>query len=592
MELLAILAPLLCLARCDAVLPEPRAPIDTQGVVELVSSFLSGSTSGVCVHGKNRALGLFLRQLPPETARLHTTSWNFPLTQHVQLAYGDNMFLITADSAAQLADTVAGTRLPALSRVLLWTWADSAPSAGDVRALGVVDLVWLFQKQAVLAVSTPDGATSLFSLRSEGKFDDAETRVVAEIDRWSPRAQRWQRQSSPFTSLCSTWRSSEPAPRYVLAIRPDRHVKHPQPYIDLLTAIANSLGLRVEWRDEDASFAGELRNRSLTCTLPAVFSFRSGPLWVRRSLSYEFFALNEVKVVVPAGLDPHATLLQAVTDEFSAGLWCATAAAVLGVAVATALAVVAVLGRPLVAALATAPLQTLAPLLGQAPPGRTAHRPLSAVWLLMSVVLAAAYQGLLLRELTTPPGEINSLEQLEDSGLSIRMSKDLFGYGPSYLSDTLRSRMTFVSSKDLQSAVRIAADGRDTAVILPWDLNSELLLSPYLMSKSHKLHSFQLGAPYLSAKLSFTSGSPLREALIRTNAWCLQHGLRLRMVRELVNHNRPDVHAKNDEGLARALSLRQLRPAFLLLAYCYGVSAAVLVGEIIYHKWFDRRGEN
>ncbi|KAE8746765.1 Ionotropic receptor 139 [Frankliniella occidentalis] len=590
MELLpVILAVLLCPAGYDAVLPEPRTLLDTQGVADLVSSFLSGSTTGVCVSGRSRALGVFLTQLPPETARLHINSWSF---QRDHLLHMDDMlFLITADNAAQLADNIAGTRLPSLSRVLLWTWADSAPSAGDMRALGVKDSVWLFQKQTVLAVSTPDGATLLFSL--SGEPGPGGGYVAAEIDRWSPGARRWQRQASPFTKLCSTWRSGEPAPRQILALRPDQRVAHPEPYIDYITALATAMGVGVEWRDDDASVLAAMRNRSLNCTLAAIFAFRSLPQTPRSSVSFAFLAFTPVRVVVPAGLNPHAALLQAVTDEFSAELWCATAAAVLGVAVATALAAMAVLGRPLVAALATAPLQTLAPLLGQAPPGRTAHRPLSAVWLLMSVVIVAAYQGLLLRELTTPPGEIDTLEQLEESGLDIRMSRDLYAYGPQILSHTLQSRLTYVSPDDLDSIVRMAADGRNTAVILQRDMNSHFLLSSYTKSKPQKIHLFQVRVPYLSTRVGFTTGSPLQESIKRVEGWCYQHGLQRRMAIELADLNRVDVRAEDekDDVSMRALSLSELRPAFLLLAYCYCLSTAVLVCEIIYHKWFDRRVE-
>ncbi|KAE8745632.1 Ionotropic receptor 138 [Frankliniella occidentalis] len=597
MELLAILALLLCPAGYDAVLPDPKASFDTQGVAVLVSSFLSGTTTGVCVIGKSRALDVFLGQLPPETARLHTTSWDHHVTQRLQFELSNNMFLITADNSARLAGNMASTTLPALSRVLLWTWADSLPSAVDVRAFSLVNSMWLYQKQTVLAVSTPDGATSLFNLSCEsnrGRFGSGVNLAVAEIDRWLPDVRRWQRQAPPFTRLCSKWRSSDPAPRQVLAFRPGRHVVNPQPYIDFTTAIANSLGVRVEWRDEEPSVFAELRERFLNCSLSLLFSFRTLPMYSRHGVSYEYLSFAPVHVVVPTGMDPHATLLQAVTDEFSTGLWCATVAALLGVTVATALALFAVLDRPLLEALADAPLQTLAPLLAQAPPGRTAHQPLSAVWLLMSVVLVAAYQGLLLRELTTPPGEINTLEQLEDSGLDIRVSKDLLIFNASFLSDTLRSRMTYVSPNDLNLALRMVADGRNTAVILQKDLNSVLLVSSYLTSEPPKLHWFPIGVQYLNAEVAFTTGSPLQELMKRINGWGWQHGLPQRMVDDLANRNRADLHAEheeeNDDALTRPLSLRQLRPAFLLLAYCYSVSAAILVCEIIYHKWFDRRG--
>ncbi|KAE8737501.1 Ionotropic receptor 135 [Frankliniella occidentalis] len=595
MELLAIVALLIFLTGYDAVLPEPRPSLDAQGVADLVSSFVSGSKIGVCINGENHALDVFTRQLPPETARILSRNLTANLEHRLRLPTTDNLLLITAESPSLLADLVASTWTPGLSRVLLWTWAPSAPSTEGVLALGVATPRWLFQKQAALAVSTPGGATSLFALRSGLDRNSREESVnVTEIDRWSPRARRWLRQASPFTKVCTAWRSSEPPPRRVLAIRPHAYVAHPEAYTNFINYFVSRLGVRVDWRDEDRGLYKELEGNAFNCTLSAVFGFRYYPMVARASISFADVRLVPLQVVVPVGLDPHASLLQAVTDEFSAELWYATIAAVLGVAMVTVLATVAVLGRPVVVALATAPLQTLAPLLGQGPPGRTAHRPLSAVWLLMSVVLVAAYQGLLLRELTTPPGDINSLEQLEKSGLDIRITYDLYSFANQFLSDTLRSRTTFVSSGDLGSAVRMAAEERNIAVFLQKDINSHILTSSYVASKPPKVHTFVVCASFLSAKVVLTTGSPLQTPIERSTGWSAQHGLYRRMIKELGIRNR--VHKEAEDGgreqLTRALSLDQLRPAFLLLAYCYGVSAIVFVCEIIYHKWSQGQGGN
>ncbi|KAE8749485.1 Ionotropic receptor 137 [Frankliniella occidentalis] len=595
MEMLAVLALLLCPMGYDAVLPGPRPAPDTQGVGDLVTSFLSGSKGGVFVSGKSRALGTFLGQLPPETPRSLVLSKNTTGFQRLllDLVSTEDMILITGDTATEMANAIASTFLPGLSRILLWTWA---PSAEAALAHPMPTSVWLFGKQTALAVSTPDGGTTLFTLQAPVAVNRTRadgTYTVAEVDNWSPRVGRWLRRAAPFTKLCSTWRGGEP--RLLQAFRPALFVANTKPYADFVSTIAHALRLRLEWLDEeDDHTLRRLLNTSLNCTLPAVLSFRSLPLVRRQSMRNGFLFFSAVQVVVPAGMDPHATLLQAVTNEFSPWLWCATAITLLGVALATALATVAVLGRPLASALANAPLQTLAPLLVQAPPGRTAHRPLSAVWLLMSVVLAAAYQGLLLRELTTPPGEINSLEQLEQSRLDIQMNYELLSYASAILPESVRSRVRYIPPQKLASAVRTAAEERSTAVILQMGLASRLLVSSYQAARPKKLHSFRVGVPYLSARVGYTAGWPLRGRLERFAQLIGEHGLYQQLDNAMAVHNRVNLHPTceevNEGGLTRALSLRQLRPAFLLLAYCYGVSAAVLVCEIIYHKWFDRRG--
>ncbi|KAE8751695.1 Ionotropic receptor 123, partial [Frankliniella occidentalis] len=329
------------------------------------------------------------------------------------------------------------------------------------------------------------------------------------------------------------------------------------------------------------------------------FSFRSFTCRPYTAVEFTDYYVTRTQVLVPIGLGPRASLLQAVTDEFSAGLWWATVGAVLAVAVATALAAVASLGRaPLVAA-ALAPLEALAPLLGQPPPGgRPAYRPLSAVWLLMSVVLAAAYQGLLLGELTAPPGEIDSLEQLEQSGLEVRVSDDLYTEVSALLSPELQSRVSLVAGPDLPAAVWSVADMRNSALVIQNDITSLIAMGPLLRAdakgRRQRLHVFEIGPPLPLAYVAFTAGSPLRGPVTLTMQRQRDHGLVHYLIRTLLlpkgGHNGGGADQPMDvDQPAEPLRLSQLRPAFALLATCHVVAALVFLLEIACHKYSSRK---
>ncbi|KAE8744079.1 Ionotropic receptor 132 [Frankliniella occidentalis] len=604
MQLLAVLALLVCPGAYDAVLPGPSPSPDSQGMADLVASVLSrgkAKQGGVFVLGRAKGLNAFLGQLPAETPRSLVSSTNVRSGTRCELQGAENFVLIAEDSWAELADTVADVEeieFPT-PRVLLWTWAARAglkQGAQGVLAHGVVGDLWLLKRHTALAVSTLGaGGTTLFSLATNTKRQV----VVTEIDRWSSRDRRWQRRASPFTLCSTTWSSgggaaAQPAPSQIIAVRPDHYVL-PGPYVDFVATMAKSLGaalgkpVHVEWIEKGEDAVDGLETLRC-CALSAAVSFRAATVHISPEVSYAFFVMIPVQVVVPAGLN-QTPLLQAVTDEFSAELWCATVVAVLGVAMATTLATRAILGLPLPSALNTALLQTLAPLLSQPPPGRTAHRPLAAVWLLMSVVIAAAYQGLLLKELTTPPGEINTLEQLEQSGLDCRMSRDLYQVDKFYLTEALRSRLTYVRLADLDAVVRDVADGRNSALIIRKDTISEILLSPYLKSSPPRLHSFETGNEYLGAYFKYTSGSPLQRPVVKFSLLAREHGIDLHMTQIIENKKSVDSRGgPDDEHLTRPLSLAQVLPAFLLLADGFVVAALVLAVEIVYHRWFAGRG--
>ncbi|KAE8741701.1 Ionotropic receptor 129 [Frankliniella occidentalis] len=597
MARLVFLALALCPGAYDAVLlPDPRPSPDSPGVAvaELVSHFLRGTTGGVLVYGRGRGLDAFLVQLPPEVPRSlsfkQSGAFNSRLL-HRGVGNTHNIVLIAGDDRARLLNAINRTA-PAYYRVLVWIRA-----ARLEHVLGLVNPLWVASNQVALAVSLTNGTTLLLNSTLRFVKESSTFSVdLTPIDQWVPTVRRWQRRASPFPKLCSAWRShhqagGDRANFKLLAFLPDPNLEQPGDYVDLVNTLTRSLGqtVDVEWMHEESDGArDELRRRTFGCTLDALVTYRSSPTrsnWPEiRNVDP---TLIKMQVVVPAGLQrvPH---LQALTVEFSAELWCATVVAVVMVTMATVLAARLVLGLPLATAWTAAPLQALAPLLAQAPPGRTAHRPLSAVWLLMSVVLTAAYQGLLLRELTAPPGEINSLEQLEQSGLDIRMSAEWYEYGQYFLSAKLRPRLTHFPPLDLHTRVQEMLQNRNTALVIQNDMSSKLILSPYLTSTPKRLHVFGVGHQLLVTQVWCTTSSPFIKPLRKAGLRAREHGLLAHMVTSTSVRQGANVRPGHEERLTRPLSLRQLQPAFWLLAYGSGMSTLALAGEIAYKKFVSR----
>ncbi|KAE8744891.1 Ionotropic receptor 131 [Frankliniella occidentalis] len=581
-----LVALVLCPWACDAIPLVPAPPTDSQGMADLVASFLMGTTAAVRVYGRARGLGAFLKQLPAELPRTAASKWNGAFDSRLDTEVGVNRLLVIAeDSRAQLIATI-NAAAPSPSRVLLWTWA-ARPEDGLVLESSCL---WILDRQVAQAVSVLNGPTFLFTVAAKVLNESLALSLnMTQIDRWSPRARRWQHRAAPFLKFCSTWSPHQSgtnlAIRQIYAVLPRQYSAYPESYIDFVTSLMNSLNqpVHLHWRYDVHGYK-DVHARLLNCTLDAAITYDTSVMRFAPEIRYASQYLTTMQVIVPAGLH-RVNLLQAVTAEFSAELWWATVVAVSVVTMATVLVTRVFVGQPWATALTVAPLLTLAPLLGQPSPIGTTHRPLAAVWLLMSVVIVAAYQGLLLRELTAPPGEIDSLEQLEDSGLDIRMSMNLYIVRQQIPSDLLRSRITYVLPEDVVSTVRTLAEKRNFALVLQRDTNMELILSPYLTSIPKKLHAFNIGFPFMVVQVWLTAGSPLEAPLQKALRLFQQHGLLLHMFRSTCTKLGINIGVDLDEQLVQPLSLRQLRPAFLLLACGLGISSLVFVSEIVYNKF-------
>ncbi|KAK3912858.1 putative glutamate receptor [Frankliniella fusca] len=324
-----------------------------------------------------------------------------------------------------------------------------------------------------------------------------------------------------------------------------------------------------------------------SCNLSAYLAMESIPVTTYPHLTFGDVTIKGTMVVVPSGLARVPQPLRAVTAEFSGHLWAATAAGLLAVILAMAGAWVC-RGRASLPALADAALEATAPLLAQPPPARPAHRPLTAVWLLMTVVIAAAYQGLLLRELTAPEREINSLEDLERSGLDVSVSTVLQHFEDSLLTPALRDRARYFKKEQLPSLLHHVSDGRNAAVVLTSSSMNMVILAQHARKRPMRMHLFELPKWSMQASGIFTKGSPLQEDFTSIDLRAKGAGLKYKLWKMLLD----TFHGSNRDpssGALRALSLRQLLPAFILLGAGHCLAALVLAVEVLVHRYARRQ---
>ncbi|KAE8738126.1 Ionotropic receptor 202, partial [Frankliniella occidentalis] len=226
----------------------------------------------------------------------------------------------------------------------------------------------------------------------------------------------------------------------------------------------------------------------------------------------------------------------------------------------------------------------LAPLLGQAPgtppPAGNALRPLLGVWLLVCVVLVAAYQGLLLGKLSTaqPHGEINSLQDLGDSGLPVHVSWAVFNQLDGVLPENVRRKLVvhrFVNPIDF-IVNRVVVD-RNCALIVEMDDGVARGIRSWLTT-TKSLHFFTTGASFLRINGLWSRGSPLGQAIAATLRGSLEGGLSQRF-NALADFAERLTREKTMAALspARPLTLRQMYPAFLCLLGGHILGAAVFV---------------
>ncbi|KAK3917389.1 Methylthioribose-1-phosphate isomerase [Frankliniella fusca] len=294
--------------------------------------------------------------------------------------------------------------------------------------------------------------------------------------------------------------------------------------------------------------------------------------------------LVSLTVLVPAGRGPRPLPLAAVTAEFSAELWAGTALALAAVSLALAAAWWCSDRGALAAALQAGALHAVAPLLAQAPPAAAAHspRPLYAVWLLASVVLVAAYQGLLLSELTRPPTDIDSPEQLARSGLDVLLPVGLWNVGLDLLPPALRRRARFVERPDLGAALHRVVEDQDAALIVFGPQLATLMESQRAArgTREFTLHSFELPFEIMGAFALASTGSPLAAPFQDHMLRAQEAGLFQQAITGSTDVLSPGVSA----DWVHPLSLDEVLPAFVLLAAGQCAAGVVFLLEVLWHR--------
>ncbi|KAE8750310.1 Ionotropic receptor 148 [Frankliniella occidentalis] len=581
-----------------SIVDVPVSP-EARGAAALLSAFLPPHKAGVLLVGRVHWANAFLRRLPRYTPRVLLTD-PFPayyteatsLNAHLHLRH--NILMVVADRPEVLAASVAN-EMPRIPRALLWTTV--ARTAEEV-VLNRTFLEYITRRRmcsdyTVLALSAPDGTTTLYELETRGCTSSGNS--VQEIDRWSPADQMWLWGSAPFHQFCDQWKPPpSPSDPYILITIAnskdvieqsnliEQHNRLPRKIIHLSRSY-----LRVNGPD----YKRHVANRSMHCRLDAILYYHPLPPPNAGEIS-TYFCVEEGHVVafVPSGLGAAANPFAAVLEEFSPPVWLSTGLAVLCTAATLACAVHRGRTRQLALGMgmALAPLLAQPAVPGSLPPARHALRPLLGLWLLVCLVVVAAYQGLLLRKLFTanPSGEINSLTDLQQSGLPVYASNEALELVEDLLPEEVRNRVTrwhFVNTRKLIGDKVVRARNASLIIYMDRDLKRRLM---HWFAPNKVLHYFAIRSFSLQTCSSWTRGSPLGAAVAKIIRRSEQAGLRLRY------HELQDLRAElarekrtRAAGLVQTLSLRQMYPAFLFLVGGLVLGAAIFVSEWFIFPW-------
>ncbi|KAE8736726.1 Ionotropic receptor 230, partial [Frankliniella occidentalis] len=354
-------------------------------------------------------LDALLRRLPPGMPRVLLET-RYPWDSYAwDEGMGDNVILLARDDPVNLLVDLARTAIPTnplfSSRLLLVTSASSFQAVVEH-----VTLSWDCPRTAALVVAYPDGSAALLRVQqvdcSPRNASTTSTESIQLLDRWSPSSGLWEAEVNPLVPFSGYYRGFVRPPGYrprmlvtAMAAK-NRKISFYQRAL-FMAKMLNLIPIEITYdvfsrKRSNKDIVFHLWYRSdvvfLHGGLPAMPRAADYQAYVR---SYEFLVteISRVVYVVPAGLGARRHPLQALVAEYPPALWCLTLLAALSVAV--------VLTRSSACGPAEAPalLRALAPLLAQPPPGRRSHHPLLGAWMLACVVLAAAYQGLLLKML-------------------------------------------------------------------------------------------------------------------------------------------------------------------------------------------------
>ncbi|KAK3916230.1 putative MFS-type transporter [Frankliniella fusca] len=573
-----VVFPLLCAlgARADIAVGDMSTANEAAAAAALLSAFLPPYTAGVVVIGRARWTGDLLRALPEGTPCVLLDSdvrYNEADRLVVAVQHVHHVLLVLADAPRDLRRI---RTLPMIRRALFWTRVARSPLEFLEDEI-VVRHLWHTRRcgdETVLALTDAGGTVNLYADNNRTKCNGNASPFIF-VDRWSVEEQRWLRGAPLFLRFCDKW-SPPPGPATtplnLLTIGPREVVKNiaitaddvaryalkPRKVINthLTTGNASVIFNVVNTRSSNCSLDGLAVGYSLPPSSPAELS----SLYSER--------MSSIVVVVPAGLGPVISPLAAVAQEFSPAVWLCTALAALGTAATLAWALRRDRGDAL--------LLALAPLLGQAPPPPPAAspslHPLLGAWLLVCVVLAAAYQGLLLGMLSSarPRGEIDSLQALDESGLPVQSNFDVFHTIEDKLSESLRHRVKISEESALPTVVyQQAALNRERAFIMFSDAATERMIEKWKVYDKI-VHAFQIapGQPRMFA--FWHKGSELGDIMTKMvgREWQAGMGRFYQRQEEFKSkmESRKVVSSTDAQAGVRPLTLAMMRPAFLFLA--------------------------
>ncbi|KAE8737464.1 Ionotropic receptor 143, partial [Frankliniella occidentalis] len=511
------------------VSPAPEAA----SAVALLAAFLGPHKAGVMVVSRVRWTDDFLRDLPRETPRVVLTSMSYLTDMDrllVRLRLSHNILMVVGNEPDELT-AMLSRALPRIQRILFWASA-RRPVAEVLRNTTFVHHISRITNcghQNGLVISTVDGTAVSYVNKCTA------TRAFLEVDRWSPAEHRWLRGAAVFTQFCDQWQPPpSPADPFTLISVSrqqnshlfnvgdfmEQHAKKPRKIKRVNFLLPN------QTKAEFSSMWDLMLSQRSQCRLDALLYQYMMLTMSDKELNFNYFSENiDVVVLVPAGLGPVVNPMDAVLVEFSPTVWLGTALASLF----TAAALACTLRRDRGAAL----LLALAPLLGQAPgtppPAGRALRPLLGVWLLVCVVLVAAYQGLLLGKLSTaqPRGEINSLQDLEASGLPVYAKWDAFQRVNDILPDVTRKRMHVIhKANDRKLIYEHVVRDRKSAIVMFLTPTVKRLVKTWLVP-TKMLHYFPVDHLNVVVMGMWTRGSPLGPVVTKVTRRAEQAGLHI-----------------------------------------------------------------
>ncbi|KAK3917462.1 Integrin alpha-8 [Frankliniella fusca] len=556
--------------------PAPVAPAVTNeaaSALQLLSPFLLPQNSTLLIYGSATWTGSFVRALPPGVARTLLPDaarfWKRRFNHRIMTK--NRVFLIVAESPADPRQLLKKYLI--YERTLFWF------RGGGFDAVTLANGTHIICGHPMaFVVTVPNGSSTVYAVNDRTCYDRVTSQFHAE-DHWSPTTRRWQHGGSLFTyfhPFCSNWRPP-PAGEPLRVLEYD--IGTSSPVSKLSQAVKQGLS-GVLWKTEwnTSSRWSSLVRLSRECRLDALFVEAGTSDFARNEFQLPDTELHQIMAIVPAGLGPVVNPLSAVALEFSPAVWLGTALAALG----TAAALACTLRRDRGAAL----LLALAPLLAQPPPPPPrppgpALRPLLGAWLLVCVVLAAAYQGLLLGMLSSarPRGEIDSLQALKDSGLSIHLTwgVEIYMQDSDLLADVME-RGTMLYFFNVPDFLLNMALHKNSALIVPYDRNVQRFVNT-LSITNRKLHTFPLDLRYMKIVAFATSGSPL-VGPITTTYRRLEAGGLLEHWENVLDEPGFRARARHLESLpiAAPLTLNNMKPAFVVLAA--GLALAGLVFAI------------